>query len=93
MNKTIFYAAALAVFLAGCDKPAPVVVQPSPPASPPLVVVSPLPASDDAKAVADKASDAAKDATRAAVKSKDSAMDAKGAAKTATDASKDTKKY
>ena len=92
MNKSILCAVTVGLFLAGCDKPAPVVVQPSPPASPPTVVVAPAPDTDASKASADKAADAAKDATRAADKSKDAAMDAKDAANKATDASKDMKK-
>jgi putative hemolysin len=92
MNKSVFYAFSMALFLVGCDKPAPVIVQPSPPPSPPTVVVAPPTATDDTKVSADKAAEAAKDATRAAEKSKDASMDAKEAANKATDASKDMKK-
>lgn len=89
MNKTMLYAAAVAIVLAGCDKPAPVVVQQPAPATPPPVVVTP-PADQTA---ADKAADAARDAAKSADKSKDAAADAKDAANKASDASKDTKKY
>jgi hypothetical protein len=88
MIKSILATAAVAVVLAGCDKPAPTVV--TPPPSPPPVVVSPPPSPPPADAAkADAAADAAKGA---AMDAKGSAMDAKDSANKATDASKDMKK-
>ena len=89
MNRSIFATAILVGLLAGCDRPASVVVQPpqSPPQSP-SVVVNPTvtsPSADEAKAAADKAAAAANDASRAAADSKDSAIDARSAANKATD--------
>ena len=91
MNKYVISICVVAAgLLAGCEKPAPVVVQPVQPA-PSTVIVTP-PATDNAKASADKAADAANDATRAAEKSKDAAVDAKGSASQASDAAAEAKK-
>ena len=91
LNAFIVGAAAATILLSGCDRPAPVVVTPSPssavitPSSPSAVIVAPMPPqADEAKAAADRAADAARDANRSANSSKDAAMDSKDAANKAS---------